>query len=99
MTSDCPVADTSQRNQPEGPQTEPDNVTDVCVFSTGNHCESFQADQEQKKQKTLSCSQDSMQPIFMTVKMITLVTKQVVRRTGPHVTNVQQRVEHLEALF
>lgn len=39
MTSDCPCADASLGERREGPQLEPDSVTNVCIFSTGNHSE------------------------------------------------------------
>lgn len=48
MTSDCPDSDTSQREQREGPQPEPDSVTNVCIFSAGNRSVSLWSDQEQK---------------------------------------------------
>lgn len=48
MTSDCPDTDASPREQREGLQPEPDSVTNVCIFSTGNHSESLWSDQEQK---------------------------------------------------
>lgn len=48
MTSDCPDPDASQREQRVLLQPEPDSVTNVCIFSTGNHSVSLRSDQEQK---------------------------------------------------
>lgn len=48
MTSDCADTDTSPWEQRDGLQPESDSVTNVCVFSTGNHCKSLRPDQEQK---------------------------------------------------
>lgn len=47
-TSDCPDPDTSQRERRVGLKPEPDSITNVCIFSTGNHSKSLWSDQEQK---------------------------------------------------
>lgn len=89
MNSDCPDRDRSPREQREGQQPEPDSVTNVCIFSTGNHSwVSLVWSWTERHFPVEDCQFQAAN--FYVCVINTLVTKQVIINIGLHVASVQQ---------